>query len=558
MAIDLTLRNVKGNPLTFNELDDNFSRLKQEFTDLAAANSTVPIGGVEAGDVAKTVSAIQTPEKSGDPFFQSVEYRKRLTDSGGTVIAWPDLNKVASDLYSCVISGGGQPTDENLIGYTENKNEIAGDNSTTIFTSSFDIASTSEVRVELVRADGVRLGVTYVAGILIERVGGKARITYPTAGHFVNDATGGAEGTNPALLTTQTLIIRSNVKVENLGSNCHLSGIYGGYDNVITKGIMSHIMGAHHRVIDGDHNSIWGGSYCTIKNGNYGFIAGGTNNQIDTFNASGSAIVGGSGNRVSGGASWIFGSSGSRVTGVASQVLGGNLNTVTGNGSTATGRENTATGNDILVGGYQNNMTGAYSFASGFGNSVAIYGASVGRGNTVAEGGFASGRQNQTQAIYGAVRGYRGIAYNAGEISTGYGLVADSADGLRNARKLALFVDTTDATLTYPAGISGVNAITIPADSCAMVRVKAVALRDNNSEARTFAGDFIVNRVGTTDPTVDGSASDVSVPASKTLSTSGSLLFLRGISGGLRARCQGEAGKNVRWLVEIELLQVIN
>jgi hypothetical protein len=123
---------------------------------------------------------------------------------------------------------------------------------------------------------------------------------------------------------------------------------------------------------------------------------------------------------------------------------------------------------------------------------------------------------------------------------------------------LRLKANTTDATLTYPTDVGGVNAITIPADSCAMVRVIAVALRDNNSEARTFAGDFIVNRIGTADPTVDGVTTDVSIPASKTLSTSGSLLFIRAISGGLRLRCQGEASKNVSWLISVELVQVIN
>jgi hypothetical protein len=58
MAIDLTLRNTKGSPLTFTELDNNFSELKQEFTDLAAANSTVPVGGVEAQEIGRIVNLV--------------------------------------------------------------------------------------------------------------------------------------------------------------------------------------------------------------------------------------------------------------------------------------------------------------------------------------------------------------------------------------------------------------------------------------------------------------------------------------------------------------------
>jgi hypothetical protein len=56
MAINLTLRNTKGSPLTFTELDNNFTALRQEFTDLAAVNSTVDIGGVPAGVIATRVS----------------------------------------------------------------------------------------------------------------------------------------------------------------------------------------------------------------------------------------------------------------------------------------------------------------------------------------------------------------------------------------------------------------------------------------------------------------------------------------------------------------------
>lgn len=51
MAIDLTLRSVKGTPLTHSELDGNFTRLKQEFTDLAATNSSVMVGGIAAKNI---------------------------------------------------------------------------------------------------------------------------------------------------------------------------------------------------------------------------------------------------------------------------------------------------------------------------------------------------------------------------------------------------------------------------------------------------------------------------------------------------------------------------
>ena len=65
MAIDLTLRSVKGTPLTHSELDGNFTRLKQEFTDLAASDSTVLVGGATAGIVGRVTSLWVTPEMFG-------------------------------------------------------------------------------------------------------------------------------------------------------------------------------------------------------------------------------------------------------------------------------------------------------------------------------------------------------------------------------------------------------------------------------------------------------------------------------------------------------------
>lgn len=539
MTISLTLRDSKGSALTHTELDNNFTNIKNEFE--------------------KVTESIDLPHNSGDPFVDVITYRKRVGDSGGTVITWPTVNKVATDLWSCTITGGGQPTDENMIGYIEDKNTITGNASNVVFTSTFDIASTDDVRVELIRADGVRLGVTFVSGILIEKVGGKAQVTYPTAGHFVNDAAGGAEGSNTALLSTQRLVIRSTVKRVNLGSNCHLSGIHAGYDNVITEGIMSQIVAhAHGRILSGSHNGIGFGSYCTIEAGEYGLVLGGTNIVLNGGTGSGAMAIGGSAKDVRGGTNWSIGGTSININGTQSTNAGGAVLNLTGNGIFGTGRENTVNGNDAGVMGFQNTLTGGWSFGAGFGNTIAIYGAAFGRGNTVAEGGFSIGRQNSTTAIYGQASGYRAVSYNAGESAVGCGLVGDATNGERQTRKLQLTTSTTDAALTYPVDVGGVNAITIPADSCAIVRVMCVALRDNNTESRTFAGDFIVNRAGTADPTVDGVTTDVSVPVSKTLSTSGSNLFIRAISGGLRLRCQGEAGKNVRWLISVELVQVVN
>ena len=60
MSYNPTLRTTKGSPLTYTELDNNFSGVVQEFTDnanaLAAPNSTVPFAGTTAGEVVDKLS----------------------------------------------------------------------------------------------------------------------------------------------------------------------------------------------------------------------------------------------------------------------------------------------------------------------------------------------------------------------------------------------------------------------------------------------------------------------------------------------------------------------
>ena len=65
MTINLTLRGTKGSPLTHEEMDNNLSGIKQEFTDLAATDSTVPVGGAAAGNVGRVTSLWVTPEMFG-------------------------------------------------------------------------------------------------------------------------------------------------------------------------------------------------------------------------------------------------------------------------------------------------------------------------------------------------------------------------------------------------------------------------------------------------------------------------------------------------------------
>jgi hypothetical protein len=77
MAYNPTLRTTKGSPLTFTELDNNFSGVVQEFTDnanaLAAPNSTVPFAGSTAGElVDKANGAVQSSNLAASNSTQQI------------------------------------------------------------------------------------------------------------------------------------------------------------------------------------------------------------------------------------------------------------------------------------------------------------------------------------------------------------------------------------------------------------------------------------------------------------------------------------------------------
>src|SRR5690606_1108222 len=123
------------------------------------------------------------------------------------------------------------------IGFTESVDVFAGDDSNKTFTTTYDTSNADDIDVWLVRADSVLINVTPFAALT--HVDGKTQVYYPKDGHFVNDAGGTNEGTNPTVLSTQKIRLVRKTKNKILGSNSSYSGIYGGYDN-LQIGIMNH------------------------------------------------------------------------------------------------------------------------------------------------------------------------------------------------------------------------------------------------------------------------------------------------------------------------------
>lgn len=198
-----------------------------------------------------------------------------------------------------------------------------------------------------------------------------------------------------------------------------------------------------------------------------------------------------------------------------------------------------------------------------FGQSVRVDGAqSFGFGANLRVRGTASGYFGRGGLINNFADSF-GFGYGAAptgpnQIATGYGKSTDvGVAGLRQAIVTGLSIDTTSATITYFTNSSGSSEVTVPADSAALVQVDVVALRDDNTQAQAFSGQFFVTRVASAIPAVDGSVADVVVPSVKSFGSAAWVCNIRGIADGIRLRATGEAAKNIRWVGKITLLQTI-
>lgn len=197
-----------------------------------------------------------------------------------------------------------------------------------------------------------------------------------------------------------------------------------------------------------------------------------------------------------------------------------------------------------------------------FGQSVRVDGAqSFGFGANVRVRGTASGYLGRNGFINNHNDclgiGYGGASTGHNQFVQGYGKSTDATPGLRQAFDVGLSIDTTSATQTYFTNSSGSSEVTIPPDSASLIRVDVVALRDDNTQAQGFSGQYLVVRVGSAIPTVDGSIADVAVPSVKSFGSAAWVCNIRGIVDGVRLRATGEAAKNVRWVGKISLVQTI-
>lgn len=496
-------------------------------TDVAKGAALV---GYKYNTVAEKLSEILTPLDASattpNPWLKIMPG----SGSGRNMIVFPDCNDIADDVSASTVTGGGNSLMPNLIGYEQSEDWISGNGSTNTFTTSFDATNTSDVNVFLVRADKVFLNVTASCDITMSSA--KAQVVYPRAGHYVNDGTGGAEGVNAYLLSTQRIWIQRVTKSKLTGSNSSYCVVSGGYDNS-QAGIMCQQHGtAHNRIkAAANHATQVGGSYNRMYGGTYGVQVGGTMGYHGPSVGSGAASVGGSGIEITGAGGCSLGGVAPMVSGARAVNLGGNLNVAAGSDACVFGNANTGSGAGSFTGGMTVVNSGNYSFAAGFGLTNS--------------GGYSAicGRDNSNTKDYSVISGRYCIGRTPGARTMAGG--RNSVSGDAQTQDVAMRITTADATATALQLVDGSSFANLP-DPCVAAVSGLLCARDTSSgDVKTWSVTFQVKRhAGVT--TASGAAITQIAADAAAAAWTAAVLPSNSVSG-YRINVTGEAGKTIAW-----------
>ncbi|UWI83510.1 putative non-contractile tail fiber protein [Ralstonia phage BHDT_So9] len=304
---------------------------------------------------------------------------QKFVTSAGAANQKPDTSYTYINPLSraCTITGGGDGSNVQMIGYGHNRQKFLGAATTGVW-NYLPVNGIANLNFYRIAGDGTRTKLTYTSGT-------------PTGNQW--SGTVGASSVTwtlgTALGTLDKLFVEDPyAAIPATGVQPDYSWIGGGYDNVVDRGVMQHVTGAHNRVLAGDHTTMLGGSYHTNDGGSYNAFCGGTDNWNGSGATLGSGHFGGLRNYCGGSTSGTTFAQSCKVNSAYSWTHG-YLNTINGTACSVGGRNNTASGSDSAVFGNGNTSTANYSFAIGNGNTVGHhYARSLGgyKGSTLYQG----------------------------------------------------------------------------------------------------------------------------------------------------------------------------
>lgn len=442
-----------------------------------------------------TVTA--TPQMQGYDYGDGGVLRRYTRGISGSynIVEFP-FNDIAGPYQGVAILSGGGPLDQQLIGYDHNREVYTTAGSEFVWPHD-PVRDVSDLRLLRYAAESRAISILVSPADYTATVGsGEVAITLASP-----------------LVDGEMLIVEDPL-ARNIssGQTPSLGLIIGGYDNVISSGVMHHMTGAHHRITGGDHGTLIGGSYSWIDGGNYPTIVGGTGHIVDGVGA-GMTVVGGYRNKVSGGA-----------------------------GATA-------------IGGQSNTISGAFSYAMGSFNDVDGTGSfAFGRNNVISSSdAFALGTAHELNHPYtSALSGYGAQSYWQGQTI----IWAFRAGNSPKRQQYTLDIsrtteDSTGARMINPVGVSDF----IPPDNSCWMCTARVSAFHSNGGGGAWEVKFGVRRDATTTMLIGSPQVALSVVDG---SMTGANISVSIVNGGVRVTAEPPAsGGNISWAGAIDVMEVV-
>lgn len=399
---------------------------------------------------------VGTPDGPVQDVLDNIPTREVTSAGSPNVVTNPQINAINPAVRVATISGGGDPTNQHLIGWSKARQTFAGPGSAFVYEHL--PADVADLRiVKRAAADG------FVTAL------GAPGANYSAV----------VNGANIDITLTVALIAGDRIDVEDVNAKTEPGGTrpdYGwigsGYDCVAEKGVMHQMTGAHHRITGGDHLTCLGGSYALMQAGSYGVNIGGSGNIHGPNCGVGAFTGGGFLNYVDAAYAVAYGDR-NRATGQMSWAQGVS-NNVSGTASRAVGRRNTVSGADSDAFGTDNVLTAQYTHATGANHSVAHKYAQ-------ARAGLRGVPSWQGQVIYWAYR----------DTPT-----ATSSFAQEFSIPMMVYTNTNEAATLK--GIDGVTDAFIPPIQSVWQCELRVRGRGGNLKGATFKAEFSVQRDATT------------------------------------------------------------
>jgi hypothetical protein len=408
--------------------------------------------GVDASTAVTQAAVANAKADEALTEIEAIPTRSVASAGSPNVVTNPEINAINPAVRVATISGGGDPTNQHLVGWSKARQTFTGAGS--LFSYNHLPDNLADLRiVKRAAADG------FVTAL------GAPGANYSAV----------VNGANVDITLAVALIAGDRIDVEDVNAKTEPGGtrpdyawIGAGYDCVTEKGVMHQVTGAHHRITGGDHLSSIGGSYALMEAGSYGMNIGGSGNWHGPLCGVGAFTGGGFLNYVNAAHAVAFGNR-NRVTGQMA-LAHGDTNQVSGTASFALGRRNVVSGADSLAHGTDNTLTAQYTFAIGANHS-------------------ATHKYAQARAGLRAVSSWQGQIINWAYRDTP---TATSSFAQEFSVPLMVYTGTTAAATLK--GIDGVTDAFVPPIQSVWQCELRVRGRGGNLKGATFKAEFSIQR----------------------------------------------------------------